>query len=130
MADTSVAIKDASGATVNIDAYGISGGDLQQKVRTAPATSVTSTSWTISVTASTTTITADPSRIAVTMTNDSTSALVYIRYDGGTPTSSAYDVKLAPGDYLEVPDKYCTQALGLLGSAAVGNLRYSLGTAA
>ncbi len=127
MAVTSVAITAGSGTPIEV--YNNGAGNDQQIIRKAKASAVTHGSWAITATGQASQVGADDGRVAVVFTNDSGSATVYLRFDATLPTSSAYHVKLLPGDYYEVPEALCTRAISVLGSVASGNLLYALGTA-
>jgi hypothetical protein len=131
VADSSVAI--TAGAGTAIDTYQLAGGDHQQYVREAPATAIAApASWTISATAATSVIAADTSRRALILWNLSTTATVYLRYDGTGPTTAAggsHD-QIPPGARLEVPKELCTLAVSFIGSAASGSVGIAAATAA
>lgn len=126
MADSAVPITPGSGA--NIDTYQISGGDHQQIVREARATAITTNTWTVSTTASTSQIAADTSRVAVVMVSLA-SARVYLRFDSTAPTAAAHHWYLDPGDRYEVPPEMTTLAVSMLGASAGGSILSTLATA-
>lgn len=131
MADSSVPITAGSGT--NVDTFAVSGGDHQQVVREAPATAIAApASWTISMTAATSVVAADASRRAVVLWNTSTTATVYIRYDGTAPTTAAggYHDQIPPTSRLVVEKELCTLAISMIGSAAAGSVNVATATAA
>jgi hypothetical protein len=131
VADSSVPITAGSGT--NVDTFAVSGGDHQQVVREAPATAIAApASWTISMTAATSVVAADASRRAVVLWNTSTTATVYIRYDGTAPTTAAggYHDQIPPTSRLVVEKELCTLAISMIGSAAAGSVNVATATAA
>jgi hypothetical protein len=121
--DSNVPITAGSGTT--IDTFALAGGDHQQVVREARATAVTTNSWTVSTTASTSQIAADVNRVLIIMTNQST-VRVYLRFDSTAPTSSTYHWYLDPGDRWEIPSELCTLAISMLGAATASGSMHSL----
>jgi hypothetical protein len=128
VADSSVAITAGSGT--NIDTFAIAGGDHQQIVREAKATAVTTNSWTVAITASTSQIAADPSRVRVLMVAVGTTGRVWLRFDSSAPTSAIYHVYLDPDDRYEVPIELSCLAVSMLGQTAAGTVQSLLATAA
>ncbi|MFI7468151.1 hypothetical protein [Nonomuraea sp. NPDC049646] len=126
MADSAVPITPGSGA--NIDTYQLAAGDHQQIVREARATAVTTNSWTVSTTASSSQIAADASRVAVVMVSLA-NARVWLRFDSTAPTSTSHHWYLDPGDRYEVPPEMATLAVSMLGQAAGGTILSTLATA-
>jgi hypothetical protein len=127
MADSAVAITPGSGAS--IDAYAVSGGDLQQIIRKAKATAEADDFWTISTTAATSRIAADASRLGVHMVNMG-SGRVYLRHDSTAPTATVCHFYLEAGERWEMPDYAVTLAISVLGQFAGGTLNTTLFTAA
>jgi len=121
--DSNVPITAGSGTT--IDTFALAGGDHQQVVREARATAVTTNSWTVSTTASTSQIAADVNRVMVLMANQST-VRVYLRFDSTAPTASTYHWYLESGDRWEVPEHLCTLAISMLGASASSGSMHSL----
>jgi len=104
-----------------------------QIVREAPATAVAApASWTLSTSASTSTIAADITRRSVILWNSSSTGTVYLRYDGTAPTTAAggWHDQLPPGSRLEVAKELVTLAQSYIASAASGTMEISLATAA
>lgn len=126
VADSNVPITPGSGAT--IDTFQITGGDHQQIVREARATAVTTNSWTVSTTASTSQIAADASRVAVVMVSLA-SGRVYLRFDSAAPTAAIHHLYLDPGDRYEVLPELATVAISMLGASAGGTIHTVLATA-
>lgn len=122
-ADSNVPITAGSGTT--IDTFALAGGDHQQVVREARATAVTTNSWTVSTTASTSQIAADVNRVMLIMSNQST-VRVYLRFDSTAPTSSTYHWYLDSGDRWEVPVQLCTLAVSMLGDTTGSGSVHSL----
>ena len=130
MAETTVAITPGSGA--NIEVWSGAVGD-QQVVREAHATAIAApTSWTLSITGTTSTIAADVSRRSLILWNSSSSATVYLRYDGTAPTTAAggWHDQVPPGARLEVAKELVPLAVSFIASAAVGTLEISTATSA
>lgn len=126
VADSAVPITPGSGA--NIDTYQITGGDHQQVVREARATAVSTNTWTVSTTASTSQIAADPSRVAVLMVSNAPGR-VYLRFDSTAPTATSFHLYLDNLERYEVPAEMCTLAISMLGSTASGTILSTLATA-
>lgn len=126
VADSAVPITPGSGA--NIDTYQITGGDHQQIVREARATAITTNTWTVATTASTSQIAADAGRVTVVMVSLA-SARVYLRFDSTAPTASSHHWYLDPGDRYEVPAELATLAISMLGQSAGGSILSTLATA-
>ncbi|NUP24018.1 MAG: hypothetical protein HOZ81_49785 [Streptomyces sp.] len=127
MADSAVPITPGSGA--NIDTYQLAGGDHQQVVREARATAVTTNTWTVSTTASTSQIAADTARVSVVMVNTS-SVRVFLRFDSTAPTSTSHHWYLDGGDRYEVPPEMSALAVSMVGaSATTGSIVSTLATA-
>lgn len=122
-ADSNVPITAGSGTT--IDTFALAGGDHQQVVREARATAVTTNSWTVSTTASTSQIAADVNRVMLIMSNQST-VRVYLRFDSTAPTTSTYHWYLDSGDRWEVPEHLCQLAVSMLGEAVGSGSVHSL----
>lgn len=121
--DSNVPITAGTGTT--IDTFALAGGDHQQVVREARATAVTTNSWTVSTTASTSQIAADANRVLVLMTNQST-VRIYLRFDSTAPTSAIHHWYLESGDRWEVPAELCTLAISMLGASAGSGSMHSL----
>jgi len=121
--DSNVPITAGSGTT--IDTFALAGGDHQQVVREARATAVTTNSWTVATTASTSQIAADVNRVLVIMSNQST-VRVYLRFDSTAPTTSTYHWYLDSGDRWEVPSHLCTLAVSMLGETTGSGSVHSL----
>ena len=131
MADSDVAI--SAGAGTNIHTFLGASTFHDQVVREAPATTAAvPTSWTLSVTGTTSTIAADITRRSVILWNNSSSATVYLRYDGTAPTTAAggWHDQIPPGGRLEVAKELVTLAESFIASAAVGTLEIATATAA
>lgn len=126
VADSAVPITPGSGA--NIDTYQITGGDHQQVVREARATAVTTNSWTVSTSASTSQIAADASRVTVVIVSVA-NAKVYLRFDNTAPTAAIHHWYLDPGDRYEVPPELATLAISMVGQTAGGTVQSTLATA-
>lgn len=125
--DSNVPITAGSGTT--IDTFALAGGDHQQVVREARATAVTTDSWTVSTTASTSEVAADVNRVLVLINNQST-VRVYLRFDSTAPTAATYHWYLDSGDRWEVPAELCTLAISYLGAASgTGSIHALLATA-
>jgi hypothetical protein len=128
--ETTVAYTPGSGASIEVWSGAVG---LQQLVREAPATAMAApTSWTISLTGTTSTIAADSSRRSMILWNSSSTASVYLRYDGTAPTTAAggwHDL-LAPGARLEVAKELLTLAVSFIGTVASGTVEIALGTSA
>lgn len=127
VADSAIPITPGSGATV--DTYQLGVGDHQQVVREARATAVTTNTWTVSITASTSQIAADTSRVTVVMVSLA-SARVFLRFDSNAPTSSSHHWYLDPGDRYEVPPELAALAVSMLGQSVGGTVVSTLATAA
>jgi|ERR1017187_486387 hypothetical protein len=126
--ETTVAYTPGSGASVEVWSGAVG---LQQIVREAPATAVAApTSWTLSITGTTSTIAADVSRRSVILWNSSTSATVYLRYDGTAPTTAAggWHDQIPPGGRLFVEKELVTLAQSFIASAAAGTLEIATAT--
>lgn len=128
--ETTVAYTPGSGASVEVWSGAVG---LQQIVREAPATAAAApTSWTLSITGTTSTIAADVSRRSVILWNSSTSATVFLRYDGTAPTTAAggWHDQIPPGGRLEVAKELVTLAQSFIASAAVGTLEIATAASA
>jgi hypothetical protein len=128
--ETTVAYTPGSGASVEVWSGAVG---LQQIVREAPATAVAApTSWTLSITGTTSTIAADVARRSVILWNSSSSATVYLRYDGTAPTTAAggWHDQIPPGGRLFVEKELVTLAVSFIASAAVGTLEIATATSA
>jgi hypothetical protein len=126
--ETTVAYTPGSGASVEVWSGAVG---LQQIVREAPATALAApTSWTLSITGTTSTIAADTSRRAIVLWNSSSSATVYLRYDGTAPTTAAggWHDQIPPGGRLFVEKELVTLAQSFIASAAVGTLEIATAT--
>jgi hypothetical protein len=121
--DSSVTISEGTGTEV--DTFALANGDHQQVVREARATAVTTNSWTVSTTASTSQIAADVNRVLVIMTNQST-VRIFLRFDSTAPTSATHHWYLEPGDRWEIPAQLCTLAISMLGASAGSGSMHSL----
>jgi len=129
--DSDVAISAGSGTNIHVFQRGA--GDYDQYVRESPATAIANpASWTLSTSAATSQIGADITRRSVILWNSSSSATVYLRYDGTGPTTAAagWHDQIPPGGRLEVAKELVTLAESFIASAAVGTLEISLATAA
>jgi hypothetical protein len=125
MADSSISIKDAAGATQTVDTFAITGGDHHQVIRQAKATAKTNNSWTITTSGQTSQIAADATRVGMWMLNFG-SGRVYLRWDSTMPTSTVCDQFLEAGDRYEVPEYAVTLAVSVLGQFAGGTLYTAL----
>lgn len=131
MGNSNVAITPGSGA--NIDAFAITGGDLQQIIRQSTSDAVSSagnTSWTVSTTASQSQIAADENRVAMLIYNAST-VRVYLRFDNTAPTTSGSNAHwyLDAGDRYEVPYGCCQLPISIIASVSgTGTVNFTLGT--
>src|SRR3954462_2306997 len=110
MADSAVAV--TAGTGTNVDTFQITGGDHQQVIRKAKATSKTNDAWTITTTGVATRIVADISRLAMTIVNGG-SGRVYLRFDSTIPTSTTADWFLEAGDRYEVPEAMVAMQISL-----------------
>ena len=126
MADTAVAIKDASGNIVPVDGYTPTGGtDVRQAVvvgdaatlntlavaadgslavREVVPSTATRTTWTTSGTAATI-LASSPTRTGFSIFNGS-NATVYLGLGTVNPGASNFSVKLDAGSYYEAPFRY------------------------
>src|SRR5271167_3545816 len=130
MADSDVAITAGSGTAIHTFLNGSAFHD--QIVREAPATAIAApTSWTLATSAANSVIAADVTRRSVILWNPTT-ATVYLRYDGSSPTTAAggWHDQIPPGARLEVSKELVTLAQSYIASAAAGSLEISLATAA
>jgi hypothetical protein len=133
MADGTVLVNPAGSNGVPIRTFIRGDNSEDQYVREAPATAIAApTSWTLSVTGTTSTIAADASRRSVVLWNSSSSATVYLRYDGTAPTMAAggWHDQIPPGARLEVAKELVTLAESFIASAAVGTLEIATATSA
>jgi hypothetical protein len=89
------------------------------------AFTVSTNTWTISTTASTSQLAADVNRVRVLMVNISGNR-VYLRFDSTAPTSSAYAWYVEAGERYEVPPEFVTAACSMLGVAASGTVQSTL----
>ncbi len=131
MADSDVPITAGTGTDIHTFQNAATFHD--QIVREAPATAVAApASWTLSTSASTSTIAADITRRSVILWNSSSTGTVYLRYDGTAPTTAAggWHDQLPPGSRLEVAKELVTLAQSYIASAASGTMEISLATAA
>ena len=131
MADSDVPITAGSGTDVHTFQNAATFHD--QIVREAPATAMAApSSWTLSATGTTSTVAADITRRSVILWNGSSTATVYLRYDGTAPTTAAggWHDQIPPGGRLEVAKELVTLAQSYIASAASGTLEIALGTAA
>jgi hypothetical protein len=131
VADSDVPITAGSGTDVHTFQNAATFHD--QIVREAPATAMAApTSWTLSATGTTSTVAADITRRSVILWNGSSTATVYLRYDGTAPTTAAggWHDQIPPGGRLEVAKELVTLAQSYIASAASGTLEIALGTAA
>jgi len=126
MANSSVAVTPGTGA--NIDAYAITGGDLQQIVRLAKVDTDNNNNWAVSTTAAAV-ISADENRVGVLVYNAST-VRVYLAFNNAaTVTSANADWYLDAGDRWEIPDPWVQAAISAVAaSAGTGTCNFSLGT--
>lgn len=126
MADSNVPI--TAGVGTNIDTFQLGGGDHQQVVREARATSETDGSWPVTTTGSSNVIGADSSRVFMLMVSQAT-ARVYLRFDGTPPTTTAFHWFLDPDDRWEVPEHLSSLPVSMLGGVTGGFVLYHLGVA-
>lgn len=126
MANSAVAITPGSGAS--IDAYAITGGDLQQIVRMAAVDTDNNNNWTVLTTA-TAVISADQNRAGILVFNAST-VRVYIAFNNAaTVTSANADWYLDAGDRWDIPGPWVQMAISAIAaSAGTGTCNFSLGT--
>ncbi|MEX5711835.1 hypothetical protein AB1484_26965 [Parafrankia sp. FMc6] len=144
MSDSSITAKDAGGATITIDTQNVGGsGQHQQAVvigdganvgrvlalDSAGAASVrpraASTATLVNVGASTSSVTiraANTARLGLIIVNDSTSADLYLTFDGTTASTSNFSIKLPPGATYEMAIVVTTLITGVW-SAASGTAR-------
>jgi hypothetical protein len=107
------------------------GGGLS--TREQPATAIAApASWTVSSSASTSVIAADATRRSVILWNSSSTATVYLRYDGTAPTTAAggWHDQVPPGGRLEVAKELAILAQSFIGSATSGTLEIATATGA
>lgn len=124
---TDVAITAGSGTTVST--FTATAGDHVQVMRNHKATAVTTNTWTIAVTASTSQIAADINRVGLVMVNLG-AGKVYLRFDSTAPTATAHHWYLDVGDRYEVPEALTELAISVLGASVGGTLVSLLATAA
>jgi len=74
------------------------------------------------VTANTTLIAADATRVGLTIFNEST-AILFVLYGAGTESATVYSIQVPAGGYLEVPDAFVTMRASGHWAAAVGSAR-------
>jgi hypothetical protein len=130
MPDSSVAIKDATGTTVNIDTFQLGTGDQQQYVREYPVATPGIDSWTLAVAALPSKIAADAGRRVLILWNTSSSGTVYLRHDGTAPTTApgGFHDKIPPGTRLDVNQLLCPLAVSFIADIANGVLNIFTGT--
>lgn len=116
------------GTGADIKMFTDAASDIVQVVRKHKATAVTTNTWTVSTTASTSQIAADVNRVRVLMKNTST-GVVYLRFDSTAPTSAAHHTHLEPQDRYEVPEELTELAVSMLGASANGSVVSLLATA-
>lgn len=118
--DTSVAITPGTGA--GIDAVQLTGGDYQQIIREARATTITTpTAWSITAVGSASVIAADVVRIKVLLVHNGTNR-VWLRFDATIPTLAAHHWYLDPGDRFEVPIELTGLAVSMAGQGPGGTI--------
>jgi hypothetical protein len=129
MADSTVGVTTGTGDFVR--GYRTAGAStpVDQYVREARATAVTTNAWNVATTGAASVIAADASRVSMLMVNRSTGR-VYIRFDATPPTSSVFHWYLEPDDRYEVPNAYSQLPVSFLGTIASNTVAYTLGTAA
>jgi hypothetical protein len=121
-------VQITAGSGTPIATFLAAGGDHVQVVRENKATAVTTNSWTVNTTASTSQIAADINRVGLTIVS-AASGRVYFRFDSTAPTASTYHWYLDPGDRWEVPNVFSELAVSMLGAVSGGTVLSLLGTA-
>lgn len=127
-----IATDDVSGVKyprtkIQTGADGVAGGDVTKTnpfpASTGAALGGTATLSNVSAaTSSTALLSADATRIAVTIWNDSTSVM-YLSYGSGTASATACSVKIAADGYYEVPDGCAALQMKGIWAAANGAAR-------
>lgn len=128
MAYGSVAITAGSGTAIEV--FTTAGSTNVQVVRLDTAGALTRSSWTLSLTASTSQIAADVTRVGMLFNAELLTDRVWLNFGSTAPTTSVHDWYLDPGDRWEVPSAWVEQAVSMLGRSAGSVLYYTLGTAA
>jgi|ERR1044071_9754721 hypothetical protein len=127
MADSNVPITAGSGT--NIDTYQIAGGDHQQIVRDARATSIVASYWTVLAEGQVDVIPLDLSRIGLLIVSNAF-ARVYFKFSTWIPSATDFDWYLDPGDRWELPIWLTTRQISMIGVSAGGQIFWNLATAA
>lgn len=152
MADSFIAMLDASAATQNLDTrteatntnhrqvvvvgdpsvnanVGTVDATGAQKTRESRGATSTFQQWTIATSAATSVVAADATRLGVTLVATATATgRVYIRFDATGPTAVNYDWYLDPDERYEVPLVMAGLAISFLGTSAAGFVNISLTT--
>lgn len=99
--------------------------------RDVRATAETEVFWAASLTATTSVIAADTTRVGLLITNNSTGK-VYLRFDTTAPTSATngHHFYLEAGERWEVPDQLSCLVMSVIASIASGHVVFHLPTAA
>lgn len=120
MADVDINI--TAGAGTPVRAFQKVSGDYDQYVREARGTAkgtLSNIPWTVTTTGTANVIAADVTRVGLIVLSNA-NGIVWVRFDGTLPTTSAYDWLLNPGDRWEVPIQFCQFTQSWTGAAAGG----------
>lgn len=100
-------------------------------IREVRATAESETFWTASLTATTSVIAADASRVAVHIVNNSTGR-VYFRFDATAPTSATngHHWFLEAGERWELSENISALAMSVIAANASGHVVFHMATAA
>lgn len=128
MAYGTVAVTPGSGA--NIEVFTSAASTQVQVVRLDAVSALTRSSWALSLTASTSQIAADVTRVSLLFNAELLTSRLWLNFGSTAPTSTVHDWYLDPGDRWEVPSAWVEQAVSMLGQAAGSTILYTMGTAA
>lgn len=118
MGNSSVAITAGSGTA--IDTYAVAGGDHQQIIREARATTGVPTSWSPPTSGTASILAADESRVALLIVNNCNQR-VFIDFDATIPTVTAFAWYLDTGDRWEVPKELVQLVISMIPNGTVSS---------
>lgn len=100
-------------------------------IREVRANAESETFWTAAITASTSVVTADETRVGVLIVNNSTGR-VYFRFDSTAPTSATngHHWFLEAGERWEVPEHLTAVVMSVIAAIASGHVVFHLATIA
>jgi hypothetical protein len=130
MADVDVSVTQGSGTSIRC--FQKVTGDYDQYVRTVFGTAkgtLSNIPWTVTTAGLASVIAADITRVGLIITS-AASGIVWVRFDGTVPSSSAMDYLLNPGDRWEVPHEFVQLAQSWTGAAAGGTMFAAAATCA